>query len=234
MDDGADGSGDSLHRVSTVDAIVNALREAIFSGALPLGSALREAELCQKYGVSRHSLRTAFQALIQSGLAQREPSRSVTVTRLTPADVDDVYRLRLLLELEAVEVLCQTPTALGPVRDALNELVDLPASVDWTVLRDADLSFHRALVDALHRPRTSRVFLSLLDELRLAFLQVQPQLEERSAIVEQHRTIFDAVEAGDCVAAQQCVRAHLEQARLDITAAVREGDPVLPSTGALP
>jgi DNA-binding GntR family transcriptional regulator len=209
-----------LTRVSTVDAIVNALREMILTGALPAGSPLREAELCAQFGVSRHSLRSALQTLVQMGLAHRDQSRSVVVTTLTPDDVEDVYRLRSLLEEEAVEVLSRNKELLGPVREALDALLDLPEGASWTEVRDADLTFHAALVDALQRPRTSRVFASLVGELRLAFLQVHAELEQKREIDTQHRRIMEAIESGDPEAARRCVREHLDAARHDITAAL--------------
>ena len=43
----------SLHRVSTVDALVAALRTRILDGDLPAGERLRELELAEAYGVAR-------------------------------------------------------------------------------------------------------------------------------------------------------------------------------------
>jgi len=42
---------------STVDLLVAELRREILDGGLPAGARLRERELCEGYGVARHSLR---------------------------------------------------------------------------------------------------------------------------------------------------------------------------------
>ena len=49
-----------LHRTSTVDALAQALRQQILDGELSAGAWLRERELCEAYGVARHSLRAAL------------------------------------------------------------------------------------------------------------------------------------------------------------------------------
>src|SRR3954471_23387224 len=96
-----------LHRLSTVDALADALRREILDGALPGGAWLRERELCESYGVARHSLRAALRArawgessapprhslraalrtLAAEGLVRIEPHRGAHVAELTAAEV---------------------------------------------------------------------------------------------------------------------------------------------------
>jgi hypothetical protein len=45
----------TLRRVSTQEALVDALRSEILSGAVAPGTALKEGELCARFGVSRHT-----------------------------------------------------------------------------------------------------------------------------------------------------------------------------------
>ena len=81
----------------------------------------------------------------------------------------------------------------------------------WTEVRDADLTFHRALVDALGSPRTSRTYGALMTELRVCFLHLQEELEDRLAVAGQHAEILEAIEAGDAVAATGLLGAHLPE-----------------------
>jgi DNA-binding GntR family transcriptional regulator len=169
----------ALGTVSTVDALVASLRDEILSGVIPAGAALKEGELCQRFGVSRHSMRTALANLIHIGLVRQQPNRSVYVPELTPQDVEDIYDLRILIEVEAVQFLCASPEHLGPVREASMHLKNLPPDAAWSELRDRDLDFHGSLVTAMRRPRTTRAIGALQGELRLAFLQIQEQFEDR-------------------------------------------------------
>jgi DNA-binding GntR family transcriptional regulator len=55
-------SAQRLQPVSTVDALAAALRRELLDGARPGGARLPERELCEDYGVARHTLRAALRA----------------------------------------------------------------------------------------------------------------------------------------------------------------------------
>jgi DNA-binding GntR family transcriptional regulator len=214
-----------LQRVSTVDALTAALRDQVLDGRLPGGTPLREAELCEVFGVSRHTVRTALQALAHEGLARHEPHRGAFVPRLTTDEVVDLYRLRTVLEINAVRVLAREPRRRDPARAAVRALQAISEVASWTDVRDADLDFHRALVDALESPRTSRTYAALMTELRLCFLQLQHELEDPRDVARQHTDILEAIESGDDDEAARLLRDHLDESRDNVANAYRRRDP---------
>src|SRR3954468_634227 len=113
-----------LHRMSTVDALADALRREILDGVLPAGAWLRERELVETYGVARHSLRAALRALAAEGLVTIEPHRGAHVAALGPDEVRWLYELRAALELEAAPLALERNDGRLPkdVHDALQRL----------------------------------------------------------------------------------------------------------------
>src|ERR1044071_3609472 len=113
-----------LHRMSTVDALADALRREILDGVLEAGAWLRERELVETYGVARHSLRAALRALAAEGLVTIEPHRGAHVAKLTEEDVRWLYELRTALELEAAHLSLERNGGRLPdtVHDALTRL----------------------------------------------------------------------------------------------------------------
>jgi DNA-binding GntR family transcriptional regulator len=210
-----------LQRVSTVEALTKALREQVLDGTLAADTPLREAELCEVFGVSRHTVRTALRALGHEGLARLEPNRGAFVPELTAEDVDDLFRLRSALELTAVRTLAQEPRRRDAARRAAQALQAIPEDASWTAVRDADLDFHRALVDALASPRVTRTYAALMTELRLSFLQLQQELEDHRDVARQHTEILDAIESGDAGEAARLLQVHLDEARENIAGAYR-------------
>src|SRR5690349_4953493 len=74
------------------------IREAILDGELPAGARLKEDELAERLDVSRTPVREALRRLEAEGLVVHEPKRGAAVRSYTPEELDDMYRLRALLE----------------------------------------------------------------------------------------------------------------------------------------
>lgn len=202
--------------MSTRDAVVTALQEQVLDGTLQGGTPLREAELKDAFGVSRDTVRTALQALAHRGLVRHEPNRGASVRRLASDDVRDLFRLRVLLELQAARTVGGDLAALAGSRAAVEELERLPVDTPWGTVRDTDIAFHQALVDGLASPRISRVFAMLAAELRLCFVQLRPELVDAVEVARQHREILAALESGDDGSGASLLQAHLDRSRDDI------------------
>jgi DNA-binding GntR family transcriptional regulator len=78
------------------------LRERILSRQLPPGDWIRLDGLAQDLGMSPIPLREALRMLATEGLVVQIPHRGYVVARATVADLDETYRVRLLLEPLAV------------------------------------------------------------------------------------------------------------------------------------
>jgi DNA-binding GntR family transcriptional regulator len=203
----------TLQAVSTVEALVAALREQILEGTLPPGTPLREADVCEAFNVSRHTVRTGLRALTHEGLVRHEANRGAFIPTLTPADVVDIYRLRTLIELEAVRSVSGDLEALRKPRETIERLRSLGPDVPWGVVRDCDLDFHDFLVNGLRSPRARQAFASLRNELRLCFLQVKDELSDAALIVRQHEAVLNHLERGNTDKALALMRVHLDEAR---------------------
>jgi DNA-binding GntR family transcriptional regulator len=169
-----------LHRMSTVDALADALRREILDGDLPAGAWLRERELCEAYGVARHSLRAALRALAADGLVRIEPHRGAHVVELGPDEVRWLYELRAALELEAAHLALERNGGRLPeaVHEALHRLEAACAGQDpaWSAINEAHADLHAAIVAAADSPRIAAAHAALSGEMRLFLLALKPHI----------------------------------------------------------
>jgi DNA-binding GntR family transcriptional regulator len=167
-----------LHRTSTVDALAAALRREILDGELPAGSWLRERELCEAYGVARHSLRAALRALVAEGLVRIEPHRGARVAELNADDVRWLYELRAALELEAAHLALERHDGRLPaeVHDALARLQAACEGDSWSAVNEAHADLHGAIVAAARSPRIAAAHAALSGEMRLFLLALKPYI----------------------------------------------------------
>jgi len=187
-----------LERVSTVDALANALRRRILDGDLTTGERLVERELTERYGVARHSLRAALRALAGEGLIALEPNRGARVATLTRQGLLELFELRAALELEAAHLMLERHDANVPreVRTAVQELRAVCEQLDppWSDVVAAHDRVHRAIVGAAQSPRISRAYAALAGEMHLFVVQLKPSWT-LSRMAEHHDRLLDELES---------------------------------------
>jgi DNA-binding GntR family transcriptional regulator len=186
-----------LQRTTTVDALADALRVRILDGALAAGARLRERELCEQYGVARHSLRAALRALAAEGLVRIEPHRGAQVSQLTPDDVRWLYELRAALELEAAHLALERNDGRLPpaVHAALARLQAACEGDDppWSTINEAHADLHGAIVAAARSPRIAQAHAALSGEMRLFLLALRPHLPA-DRLAADHTALVEGLE----------------------------------------
>jgi DNA-binding GntR family transcriptional regulator len=198
--------------VSTVEAAANAIRDLILNGDLAPGSRLRENDFAERLGVARHSFRAATQILIGEGLLRREPNRGVSVPVFSEADVEDIFKLRAALEIEATRLAIEAGVVPDAAREAVAELQGLSAKAQWSDVVQPDLTFHRAIIDAAGSPRLVRAYHGLQSEIVLCMVQLQPAYDHPKEVAAEHEELLAAIESRDPDRAEKLWRAHLDEA----------------------
>jgi DNA-binding GntR family transcriptional regulator len=139
-------------------------------------------------------------------------NRGAIVRPLEPAEVADLYRVREVLELTALESTTRG-TDLGRVKVALDELEDAAVSGDVNRTVERDLNFHASLVALLGSPRLDEYFMTLRRELRYylaAISHAHKETEAPHVLVEQHASVYRALKRGNAERARELLRAHIE------------------------
>jgi DNA-binding GntR family transcriptional regulator len=202
-----------LQRVSTIDALATALRREILDGTLAPGARLRERELCDAYGVARHSLRAALRALAGEGLVRIEPHRGARVAELTADDVRWLYELRAALELEAAHLALERNGGRLPteVHDALARLEAACAGDDppWSAITEAHAELHGAIVAAARSPRIAAAHAALSGEMRLFLLALRPHLPA-ARVAADHVALVRGLEREGATVLREHLRAAAE------------------------
>ena len=198
--------------VSTVEAAANAIRDLILNGDLAPGSRLRENDFAERLGVARHSFRAATQILIGEGLLRREPNRGVSVPIFSEADVEDIFKLRAALEIEATRLVIGADLVPDQAREAVAQLQGLSADAQWSDVVQPDLTFHRAIIDAAGSPRLVRAYHGLQSEIVLCMVQLQPAYEHPAQVAAEHEELLAAIESRDVDRTEKLWRVHLDEA----------------------
>lgn len=203
--------------VSLADQVYDRLEADILSGAYPLGEILSEKRLATELGVSRTPIREALSRLLYENLIQETPNGSV-VLGITKKDVEDMFQIKMRIEVLATRWVCQNVTDAG-----LHQLTDLVEQQEFYApkgdvpkVRDLDTAFHDAIYSLCGSPVLERV-LSPIHHKMMKYRRASLELERRlMESVQEHRDLLEAILRQDEEQAEALMLRHLEHARNSI------------------
>jgi len=205
------------------EQVVSALRPEIVAGRAGAETIYTVPGVAGRLGVSTTPVREALLELTRAGLLEPLRNRGFRVVDHTLADLDNLFELRVLLEVEAADrVAAQAPaklTALHPLADAVRVAV---AAGDVESYLETDRAFHTAFVELAGNPRLTELVLSLRDNMRLYGIDTPAGVERQQASVEEHFRMLELAAAGDRAAIKPLMRQHIVTWRPVFAAALEE------------
>ncbi|MEF3117291.1 GntR family transcriptional regulator [Streptomyces chrestomyceticus] len=208
-----------LGRSSTAERVADILRDRITEGYFPPGARLSEESIGGALGVSRNTLREAFRLLTHERLLVHQLNRGVFVRIVTVADLDDIYRVRTLVECAAVRSLGEPPHPVGAMEAAVVAGETAFEERAWRDLGTANLRFHQAVAGLAGSPRTDELMRGVLAELRLVFHVMDDPRRFHAPYLTRNRQILEELQAGDGAAAELLLESYLEDSRVQLSGA---------------
>ena len=164
-----------LRKQATHEMVAAVLREAISTGVLRANQPLPQDEIASRLRVSH--------------IPVREALRGAAVSALTPAEIREIYDIRVLLESAAVRRA--TPKLAAQELDRARAILDEAERVQdggrWGAL---DVEFHQLVYHLQERPRLGEMIAGLLRREHrelLAALQ-RRDADGAAALLERHLT----------------------------------------------
>ncbi len=198
-------------RVSLHDELVERLRELIVESTLEPGVRVPERQLCERFAVSRTPLREALKVLASEGLLELLPRRGAQVTRLTAADLDEMFPVMGALEALAGELACAqiTETEMAEVRALHYQMVLHATRGELPEYFRLNQRIHEAIMAAARNPTLARLYRGLAGRVRRARYLANMSKPRWDQAVAEHEEILAALERRDGAALGQVLKAHL-------------------------
>lgn len=211
------------------ETVYRALKMDILSGVIPSGSALLTRDLLARYDCGISPLREALARLVGEQFLEATSHRGVRVPQPSVSDVEDVYRIRIALEREALALALThgddewegeiIATCHRMEKATLpDHVADQPNSIiDWEIRHRA---FHHSLIKAAPSPRLLKLIDQMVDQteryraLRLAGMD---RAKVQGDVAVEHRKLMELVLARD-PASLDFLSGHLDRTRLAVIA----------------
>lgn len=199
-----------LQRNSLKDQIAVILREKIISGKILPSTKIVERDVATWLNVSRAPIRDALLELEKEGLLESRPNGRYVI-ELSRKDIEDLYRVRLVLETMAVEFAAinmnaenreQLQKALQVMRDALDRK-------DRDAFHQGDLNLHRTIWQQSDNPHLVKMLNYILGPI---FMFIATPIKEYNIYDSHHyhEVLVENICMGNVEAAKESILQHME------------------------
>ncbi len=204
----------SASGLTAQEVVLKELRSALASGVLMPGQQLVQEDLAEELGVSRVPIRESLKILEGEGHVTYHPNRGYFVTELSATDLAELYRIRELLEEEALtRAVAEVSDAdLKDIEEILTEVNAAAAAGDVDALTQANRAFHLSIIELSGMNRLSRLIRQLWDASDIYRTVYFREESNRERIFAEHQEIFRALQARDAHALIKAQNHHREQA----------------------
>ncbi|UFQ98298.1 GntR family transcriptional regulator [Pseudomonas wenzhouensis] len=196
------------------------LKDDIFEFRLLPGDRFSEGEIAERMAVSRTPVRQALYRLEREGYLEVHFRSGWQTKPFDFAHFEELYEVRIVLELEAVKRLCERPNDVLP--DALEQL-----RRTWMVqpeqrLQDRrevsrlDERFHCQLVEAAGNREMARLHAEVSEKIRIIRRLDFTRGPRVALTYEEHARILGAILSRRCEEAQLLLKTHIEVSKAEV------------------
>ncbi len=186
----------------------------IFDFRLLPGDRFTETEVALQVGVSRTPVREALYRLEQEGYIQVSSRNGWSVKRFDFEYFENLYDVRVILELAAVRKLCDAPDKpdLGTLKDAWLVAAEKRLA-DPQRTANLDEEFHQGIVRAAGNPEMARMHREITERIRIIRRLDFTQPERIANTYDEHAQILRAIIKRRADQASLLLRAHIEASK---------------------
>lgn len=199
----------AIAATSLNERVADMVRQKIVQGEFVPGQKLSEAALSENLDISRNTLREVFRSLTKEGLLKHAPNRGVFVATPSIASIIDIYRVRRMIECQALAQAYPYHPAKKRMRQAVDKAHACRDAGDWQGVGTANMDFHMALVEMADSERLNSFFSHLLVELRLAFGLLNDPEFLHAPYVSMNQRLMELVEADQMAEASAALNDYL-------------------------
>jgi DNA-binding GntR family transcriptional regulator len=224
----------AAERLTASEFVAETLRREILRGELSPGQPLLQDHIAARFDVSQSSVREALRRLESLALVESVRNRGTFVATLTIAQVEEMYEIRLAIELIALRHNFEK-LDVEEAAALLGEMEKDPETAFF--LGETHKKFHAVFYMSPDRKLGKDILQNIygnLTRLWVDFIRNKPsharRYEGRSR--QQHRDLLRAAKAQDLGAAEAVLTEHINSARELLISHLRQVDAERESSGS--
>ena len=206
--------------VNISSVVKTMIEEAIIDQALYSGTKINVMRIAKELGISRTPVKDALDQLEETGIVFRKEDQGYHVFELNGAFMDQMFDARMIIEGGAAYICAKHASELDTerLRMLAEEFRQAKEEGDYEQFKEADSEFHNLISEWAENSFIHQAGSDLFKYMRLYFNNVgwtlardgYSRFSEFDMIVDQHRSIAEAIALGIPQMAEQAMRNHIE------------------------
>ncbi|MEG0291896.1 MAG: GntR family transcriptional regulator [Anaerovoracaceae bacterium] len=201
--------------VSLASDLFLRIKEDILSGKLKSGQKLTEQAICDEYKVSRTPVREALVQLEMEGLIEIIQNRGAFVLGLTSQDLEDMFTLRKIYEVQATRWAIErmTEDELDAFEEVFEFMEFYTMRKDVNKMLNFNLTFHQHIYHATHNRMLTNLLSTYQEYLKHRKGEATKRQSYLDEVLEEHRAIFLAFKNRDIAAGAKAMSLHMDNSK---------------------
>jgi DNA-binding GntR family transcriptional regulator len=218
-----------LLKASLTDKAHNQIKEWVVRYHLKPGARLHISDLAHALQMSQTPVREALSMLEKEHLIEREPQKGFRVSALSIQGVEDLYDLRIALEVLAARqaAIRRTPSDRNRIARLLAEVGCLIKNGNKQRMLELEQNFHVVILDASGNKPLAEMGRAVLDRIWIIQNINLLTTDHLSDAHPQHLNVFEAITNGDSQKAAVLMSRHLTFAKKFVLSRLRSSDDIL-------
>ena len=156
---------DSIDNKTLSARVYDMILNLIIEGKLKVDERINSEDLAKSFGVSRTPVREALKSLEKTGLVEFKSYSGAYVRKLTVSEIEEIYRIRLILETYVIEQVIEKVTPkdiakLERIQDEIEKTIDA-TPIDVKALYDLNAKFHMTMYSISKMPKLCEIIETL-------------------------------------------------------------------------
>jgi DNA-binding GntR family transcriptional regulator len=187
---------------------------SILTNKIAFGDPVSENDIARELGMSRSPVREALKRLEAEGIVTHYPNRGTFVTQMTVQDLNEIFDLRILFELYALETACTriTDNTLEKIARAIEGLDETSSPEQYYKANDG---LHSTIISSCGNRRLQGFYNNLKTQISMVIRISARSPEHFVYSKKEHLNIAQAIIKRDLGKAKTLLKEHLERVRSD-------------------
>ena len=197
------------------NAVYQKIKQMMLSYEITPGQKLTFTDLAEKLGVSRTPVNNALSLLAKEGFLDFTPNQGYTVHQITKEEADQLYEVRAILELGAIDRVVEnlTPQKMKELEKKerlFKQAVDEKQSRERFML---DEEFHAFIIELSGNHYLADYFREVYQRIFLRH-RISPLKGERvEQVPAEHHDLVEAIRDRDAARAREVIRLHIDNGK---------------------